>query len=101
MRTLRGEERVYTFWHYMRNRWQRDAGLRLDHLLLSPALKTRLTDGGVDRSARGKENASDHAPVWITLSDGQRTLSATTVLYPVDPFSRPGTRIYALRFVVR
>ena len=70
IRTLHGEERVYTFWHYMRNRWQRDAGLRLDHLLLSPALKPRLIDGGVDRSARGKENASDHAPVWIALSDG-------------------------------
>ena len=70
VRTLHGEERVYTFWHYMRNRWQRDAGLRLDHVLLSPALKLRLKAAAVDRSARGKENASDHAPVWITLADG-------------------------------
>jgi len=70
IRTLHGEERVYTFWHYMRNRWQRDAGLRLDHVLLSPALKSRLKAAAVDRSARENENASDHAPVWITLADG-------------------------------
>ena len=69
VRSLHGDERVYTFWHYMRNRWQRDAGLRLDHFLLSPALKSRLTAAAVDRSVRGKQNASDHAPVWITLAD--------------------------------
>ena len=70
VRTLHGEERVYTFWHYMRNRWQRDAGLRLDHVLLNPALKSRLKAAAVDRSAREKENASAHGPVWITLADG-------------------------------
>jgi len=69
VRTLHGDERVYTFWHYMRNRWQRDAGLRLDHFLLSPVLVPRLRAAVVDRSARGKENASDHAPVWISLAD--------------------------------
>jgi exodeoxyribonuclease-3 len=51
----------------MRNRWPRDAGLRLDHLLLSPTLKPRLKRAGVDREVRGKPNASDHAPVWIEL----------------------------------
>ena len=69
IRTLHGEERVYTFWHYMRHRWQRDAGLRLDHLLLSPALQARLIDAGVDRPVRGKDGASDHAPVWISLAN--------------------------------
>jgi exodeoxyribonuclease-3 len=59
--------RVYTFWHYMRHRWQRDAGLRLDHLLLSPKLAPRLKRAGVDRETRGKSDASDHAPVWIEL----------------------------------
>jgi exodeoxyribonuclease-3 len=61
-------ERVYTFWHYMRHRWERDAGLRLDHLLLSPSLASRLEEAGVDRAVRGREGASDHAPVWIKLS---------------------------------
>ncbi len=67
LREIHGEERVYTFWHYLRNRWQRDAGLRIDHLLLSPALTPRLLGAGVDRSVRGEPGASDHAPVWITL----------------------------------
>jgi exodeoxyribonuclease III len=67
IRELHSDERVYTFWHYMRNRWQRDAGLRLDHLLLSRSLAPRLLTAGVDRSVRGKPDASDHAPVWIVL----------------------------------
>lgn len=67
LRALHPEERIYTFWHYMRNRWDRDAGLRLDHLLLSPNLKDRLRAAGVDREVRGQPNASDHAPVWIEL----------------------------------
>jgi exodeoxyribonuclease-3 len=61
------EQTVYTFWDYMRNRWHRDAGLRLDHLLLSRPLSKELTAAGVDRSARGREGASDHAPVWIEV----------------------------------
>ena len=60
-------ERVYTYWSYMRNRWPRNAGLRLDHFLLSPAVRKNLSDVGVDKDVRGRENASDHAPVWITL----------------------------------
>jgi exodeoxyribonuclease III len=67
VRALHPHERVYTYWDYMRNRWPRDAGLRLDHLLLSPDLAKRLAASGVDREARGKPNASDHAPAWIEL----------------------------------
>jgi exodeoxyribonuclease-3 len=59
---------MYTFWDYKRNRWPRDAGLRLDHLLLSPQLAPRLVKAGVDRKIRGEEGASDHAPAWIVLS---------------------------------
>lgn len=62
------DETVYTFWDYMRNRWPRDAGLRLDHLLLSKTLSPKLAEAGVDRSVRGEDGASDHAPVWIRLS---------------------------------
>ena len=61
------DQRVYTFWHYMRMRWQRNAGLRLDHLLLTPDLRARLEDAGVDREVRGRDGASDHAPAWIRL----------------------------------
>jgi exodeoxyribonuclease-3 len=67
IRELHGQERVYTFWHYLRQRWERNAGLRLDHLLLSSEVSLRLKDAGVDRWVRGEEGASDHAPVWVTL----------------------------------
>ena len=67
IRETHGDERVYTFWHYLRQRWERNAGLRLDHLLLSPAVASRLSDAGVDRSVRGRDGASDHAPVWALL----------------------------------
>ena len=60
---------MYTFWDYKRNRWQRDAGLRIDHLLLNPTAAKRLVDAGVDRKVRGLEGAGDHAPAWIVLSD--------------------------------
>jgi exodeoxyribonuclease-3 len=62
-------EIVYTFWDYMRNRWPRNAGLRLDHLLLNKKTARRLIDAGVDREVRGEDNASDHAPTWIVLKD--------------------------------
>ncbi len=68
LRTLRPEDPSYTFWDYKRGAWGRDAGLRLDHLLLSPDLAERLLDGGVNRDARGRENASDHAPACIELA---------------------------------
>lgn len=67
LRRLHPDETIYTFWDYMRNRWPRDAGLRLDHLLISRGLVRKLADGGVDRAVRGRENASDHAPAWIEL----------------------------------
>lgn len=58
---------VYTFWDYRRQRWQRDAGLRLDHILLGKSIARRLRAVGVDRWVRGEEDASDHAPVWCEL----------------------------------
>ena len=70
LRTLHPGERIYTFWDYFRNAYARDAGLRIDHLLLSPAVAARLKSAGVDRDVRGWEKASDHAPVWIELADG-------------------------------
>ena len=69
IRKVHPDETVYTFWDYMRNRWPRNAGLRLDHLLLSKPLVRRLVDAGVDRDVRGAEHASDHAPAWIELRD--------------------------------
>ncbi len=57
----------WTFWQYFRQAWERDAGLRIDHLLLSPLIADRLSDAGVDREVRGREKASDHAPTWIVL----------------------------------
>jgi exodeoxyribonuclease-3 len=67
IRALHPNEPMYTFWHYLRHRWARDAGLRLDHLLVSPSISTKLVDAGVDRDVRGVDGASDHAPAWIEL----------------------------------
>jgi exodeoxyribonuclease III len=67
IRTLHPTKPMFTFWDYKRNRWPRDAGLRLDHLLLSPSLAPRLLKAGVDRKLRGEDGASDHAPAWIVL----------------------------------
>ena len=73
IRALHPDEPMYTYWSYLRERWRRDAGLRIDHLLLSPQAAERLVAGGVDRAWRGKENASDHAPAWIELRESART----------------------------
>jgi exodeoxyribonuclease-3 len=67
LRQTHPEGRVYTFWDYRRNRWERDGGMRLDHLLLSPQIAKRLGEAAVDRAPRGLDNASDHAPVWIAI----------------------------------
>jgi exodeoxyribonuclease-3 len=67
IRAIHPTEPVYTFWDYTMNAWARDAGFRIDHLMLSPAAADRLADAGVDRDVRGREKASDHAPTWITL----------------------------------
>jgi exodeoxyribonuclease-3 len=68
IRSLHPGERIYTFWDYWRNAYGRNAGLRIDHLLLSPSLKKRLAAAGVDKDVRGRDKASDHAPTWIQLS---------------------------------
>ncbi len=67
LRALHPGERIYTYWDYFRNAYGRDAGLRIDHLLLNPALAPRLEKAGVDREVRGWEKTSDHAPTWIEL----------------------------------
>ena len=67
IRHLHPEKQVFTFWDYFRQHWERDAGLRIDHLLLNPVLAPRLASAGVDRWVRGLPKASDHAPTWIRL----------------------------------
>jgi exodeoxyribonuclease III len=69
IRTMHPDAPMYTFWDYKRNRWQRDTGLRIDHLLLNPKAAKHLVDAGVEREVRGLEGASDHAPAWIALRD--------------------------------
>jgi exodeoxyribonuclease-3 len=69
LRKLYPTEKIYTFWDYFRNAYSRDAGLRIDHFLLSPQLDSRLKAAGVDRNVRGWEKTSDHGPVWIELAD--------------------------------
>jgi len=69
VRALHPGERIYSFWDYFRNAWARNAGLRIDHLLLSPSIVDRLRAAEVDRQVRGWEKASDHAPAWIELAD--------------------------------
>jgi exodeoxyribonuclease-3 len=69
IRKLFPKEKIYTFWDYFRNAYQRDAGLRIDHFLLSSRLKRKLVNAGVDKHVRGWEKTSDHAPVWIELKD--------------------------------
>ena len=69
VRKLHPGERIYTFWDYFRNAYARDAGLRIDHLLLSPSVATRLVGAGVDRAIRGWQKASDHAPTWVEIAD--------------------------------
>ncbi len=67
IRTLHPDERIYSFWHYWRNSFERDAGIRIDHALLSPTLAPALKAAGVDRTPRAWEKTSDHAPMWVEL----------------------------------
>jgi exodeoxyribonuclease-3 len=67
IRALHGQPHLYTFWDYQAGRWQRDEGLRIDHLLLSPQAADLLSESGVDRDPRGKDKPSDHTPVWCEL----------------------------------
>lgn len=68
IRTLNPTKQVFTFWDYFRNAYGRDAGIRIDHFLLSPQIASKLKKAGVDRHVRGWEKSSDHAPAWIILS---------------------------------
>jgi exodeoxyribonuclease-3 len=67
LRTRFPQGGVWTFWDYQAGAWQRDAGFRIDHLLLSPQAADRMIDAGVDKDYRGREKASDHAPTWVTI----------------------------------
>jgi exodeoxyribonuclease-3 len=69
LRRLHPDKRIYTFWDYFRNAYARDAGLRIDHFLLSPEAAPRLAKAEVDKHVRGWDHSSDHAPVWIELQD--------------------------------
>jgi exodeoxyribonuclease-3 len=69
LRKMHPDERIYTFWDYFRNAYERDAGLRIDHLLLNPSAAPRLRAAWVSRDVRGWEKASDHAPTWVELAD--------------------------------
>ena len=66
---LHPDQSFYTVWDYLRHAWERNAGLRLDHLLLSPSLVPKLKNAGVDREMRGRPKASDHAPAWVILKE--------------------------------
>jgi exodeoxyribonuclease-3 len=83
VRRLHPDERIYTFWDYFRNAWPRDAGLRIDHFLLNPAVAKRLVAAGVEREVRGWEKTSDHAPVWIELASVVRAPKPATKLRKV------------------
>ena len=76
LRSLHPGEKIYTFWDYFRNAYGRNAGLRLDHLLVNAAVAKRLTAAEVDRDVRGWEQASDHAPTWIEIKDPGRRAGA-------------------------
>jgi len=73
LRHLHPKESIYTFWDYFRNAWNRNAGIRIDHFLLNGPAARMLAAAGVDREVRGWEKTSDHAPVWITLTEKKKT----------------------------
>jgi exodeoxyribonuclease-3 len=73
LRTLHPADPMYTFWEYFRDSWTRNAGLRLDHLLLNRPAAARLQAAGVDRDVRGEQGASDHAPAWVRLKRARGT----------------------------
>jgi exodeoxyribonuclease III len=69
IRHLFPQEPIYTFWDYFRQHWEHNSGLRIDHLLLNPALKRSLKTGGVDKWVRGRPGAGDHAPTWVEVNE--------------------------------
>jgi exodeoxyribonuclease III len=87
IRHLHPKETIYTFWDYWRNAWARNAGIRIDHLLLNKPAKKRLVAAGVDRETRGRPHASDHAPTWVELKDEASRSPASP-----SPRRRPGSR---------
>ena len=94
LREIFGDERVYTFWTYWRNRFERNDGLRLDHFLLSKPLAPKLRAGGVDGDIRGNENASDHSPAWISLRDGFTDItSRNAIRKPIGEPTPPATEL--------
>jgi exodeoxyribonuclease-3 len=68
LRQIHPRRTMYTFWDYQGGAWEKDHGIRIDHILLSPQAADRLKDAGVDRAERGREKPSDHVPVWVELS---------------------------------
>ena len=84
LRECHPEERIYTFWDYFRQHWQRNSGLRIDHLLLNEVLAPRLSDAGVDRWVRDLPKASDHAPVWVRLAPIPKTGNASATVQKRD-----------------
>src|SRR6516162_8010568 len=92
LHALHPDTALYTYWSYLRNRWPRDAGLRIDHLLLSALAAKRLAAAGVDREVRGEAGASDHAPAWVELkeaSGGRSFPSRTKERSKARPERRP------------
>jgi len=87
LRTMYPTDKVFTFWDFFRQHWERDAGLRIDHILLSPALK--LVDAGVDRDVRGNHEPSDHAPVWAEFEPAKAPRARKTKTASADPPSAP------------
>ena len=75
IRAIHPTEQIFTFWDYFRDHWSRNAGLRIDHLLLNRKLATRLVDANVDRWVRGREKPSDHAPTWVELADEKKNVA--------------------------
>ena len=69
VRAVDGGGGIYTFWDYQAGAWQKNNGIRIDHLMLSPEAADRLVSAGVDRHVRAWEKPSDHVPVWIELSE--------------------------------
>jgi exodeoxyribonuclease-3 len=82
LRKLHPDEVIYTYWDYFRNAFGRNAGLRMDHLLLSPSLEPRLIGSGVDRQVRSWEKTSDHAPTWVELKEVKPRKAAPTKKKP-------------------
>ncbi|MCY1060430.1 exodeoxyribonuclease III [Nannocystis sp. SCPEA4] len=89
LRARHPDQPMFTFWDYFRQHWQRDAGLRIDHLLVNPELAPRLLDAGVDRWVRGLEGTSDHAPTWITFTGYTATDDGDDYEMPPAPVITP------------